>query len=133
MLVATLLLIGVATFFIGLLPTHAQAGALAPTLLVFLRFVQGVGVGGEWGGAVLLSSEFSQAGQRGFWASAAQVGPPLGTLMANGVLAVLAGLLSEDAFLSWGWRIAFLLSAVLVAFGLRLGRAVQDDDAVSPA
>ncbi|WP_238173475.1 MFS transporter [Kribbella speibonae] len=125
-LVATLLLIGVATFCIGLLPTHAQAGALAPTLLVVLRFAQGVGVGGEWGGAVLLSSEFSEAGQRGFWASAAQVGPPLGTLLANGVLAVLAGALSEDAFLSWGWRVAFLLSAVLVAFGLLIRSRLEE-------
>jgi MFS family permease len=125
-LVATLLLIGVATFFIGLLPTHAQAGAIAPALLVLLRFAQGVGVGGEWGGAVLLSSEFSQAGQRGFWASAAQVGPPLGTLMANGVLAVLAGALSESAFLSWGWRVAFLLSAVLVAFGLFIRAKLEE-------
>ena len=97
-LVATLLLIGVATFFIGLLPTHAQAGAIAPALLVLLRFAQGVGVGGEWGGAVLLSSEFSEPGRRGFWASAAQIGPPLGTLMANGVLAILAAALTEDAF-----------------------------------
>jgi MFS family permease len=125
-LVATLLLIGVATFVIGLLPTHAQVGALAPALLVFLRFAQGVGVGGEWGGAVLLSSEFSQAGQRGFWASAAQVGPPLGTLLANGVLAVLAGLLSENAFLSWGWRVAFLLSAVLVVFGLLIRTKLEE-------
>ncbi|GAA2789177.1 MFS transporter [Kribbella solani] len=125
-LVATLLLIGVATFCIGLLPTHAQAGAFAPAMLVLLRFAQGVGVGGEWGGAVLLSSEFSQEGQRGFWASAAQVGPPLGTLLANGVLAVLAGLTSEEAFLSWGWRIAFLLSAVLVAFGLLIRSKLEE-------
>ncbi|MFK4086044.1 MFS transporter [Kribbella sp. NPDC020789] len=125
-LVATLLLIGVATFCIGLLPTHAQAGALAPTLLVVLRFAQGVGVGGEWGGAVLLSSEFSEAGQRGFWASAAQVGPPLGTLLANGVLALLAGLLTEAQFLSWGWRLAFLLSAVLVAFGLLIRSKLEE-------
>ena len=96
-LVATLLLIGVATFFIGLLPTHAQAGAIAPALLVLLRFAQGVGVGGEWGGAVLLTSEFSEPGRRGFWASAAQIGPPLGNLMANGVLAILAAALTEDA------------------------------------
>lgn len=125
-LVATLLLIGVATFCIGLLPTHAQAGALAPTLLVVLRFAQGVGVGGEWGGAVLLSSEFSKPDQRGFWASAAQIGPPLGTLLANGVLAVLAGALSDDAFLSWGWRVAFLLSAVLVAFGLLIRTKLEE-------
>ncbi len=117
-LVATLLLVGVATFLVGLLPTYAQVGTLAPTLLVVLRFAQGIGVGGEWGGAVLLSSEFSEAGKRGFWASAAQIGPPAGTLMANGVLLLLAGLLSDAAFLSWGWRVAFLLSAVLVAFGL---------------
>jgi MFS family permease len=117
-LVATLLLIGICTFAIGILPTHAQIGALAPILLIVLRFGQGVGVGGEWGGAVLLSSEFSKEGQRGFWASAAQVGPPVGTLLANGVLAVLAGTLSDAAFLGWGWRVAFLLSAVLVGFGL---------------
>ena len=92
-LVATLLLVGVATFLVGLLPTYAQVGTLAPTLLVVLRFAQGIGVGGEWGGAVLLSSEFSEAGKRGFWASAAQIGPPAGTLMANGVLLLLAGLL----------------------------------------
>jgi len=125
-LVATLLLIGVATFFIGLLPTHAQAGAIAPALLVLLRFAQGVGVGGEWGGAVLLSSEFSEPGRRGFWASAAQIGPPLGTLMANGVLAILAAALTEDAFLSWGWRVAFLLSAVLVAFGLIIRTRLEE-------
>lgn len=125
-LVATLLLIGVATFLIGVLPTHAQAGAIAPALLVLLRFAQGVGVGGEWGGAVLLSSEYSEPGRRGFWASAAQVGPPLGTLMATGVLAVLAGGLSEEAFLSWGWRLAFLLSAVLVGFGLVIRTKLEE-------
>lgn len=117
-LVYTLLLIGVATFFIGLLPTYAQVGPIAPAMLVLLRFAQGVGVGGEWGGAVLLSSEFAEPERRGFWASAAQVGPPMGTLMANGVLAVLAAALSPEQFLSWGWRVAFLISAVLVAFGL---------------
>lgn len=117
-LVATLLLVGIATFLIGLLPTYAQIGPLAPALLVLLRFAQGVGVGGEWGGAVLLSSEFSERQERGFWASAAQVGAPLGTLLANGALGVLAAVMSEDDFLEWGWRIAFLLSAVLIGFGL---------------
>ena len=117
-LVATLLLIGIATFCIGLLPTYAQAGIVAPVLLVTLRLAQGIGVGGEWGGAVLLSSEFASADQRGFWASAAQIGPPLGTLMANAVLALLATALPDQAFLAWGWRVAFLLSALLVAFGL---------------
>ena len=71
-------------------------------MLVLLRFAQGVGVGGEWGGAVLLSSEYGDPSKRGFWASAAQIGPPAGTLMANGALAVLAAVLTEDQFLSWG-------------------------------
>ncbi|MCT2587868.1 MFS transporter [Actinophytocola gossypii] len=117
-LVHTLLLAGIATFLIGLLPTHAAIGGLAAVLLVLLRFAQGVAVGGEWGGAVLLSSEYGDPRRRGFWASAAQIGPPAGTLLANGVLALLSGTMSEAAFTSWGWRIAFLLSAVLVLFGL---------------
>ena len=117
-LVYTLLLAGIATFLIGLLPTHASIGGTAAVLLVVLRFAQGVAVGGEWGGAVLLSSEYGDPNKRGFWASAAQIGPPAGTLLANGVLALLAGLMSEETFTSGGWRIAFLLSAVLVLFGL---------------
>lgn len=125
-LVTTLVLIGAATFLIGLLPGYATIGLAAPILLVLLRFAQGVGVGGEWGGAVLLSSEFGDARRRGFWSSAAQVGPPAGNLLANGVLAALTALLSEEAFLSWGWRVAFLLSAVLVAFGLVIRLRLED-------
>ncbi|SFI96614.1 Sugar transporter [Amycolatopsis regifaucium] len=117
-LVMTLVLTGVATFLIGVLPTYETIGGFAAVLLVALRFVQGVGIGGEWGGAVLLSSEFGDPAKRGFWASAAQIGPPAGNLLANGVLAVLAALLTEDQFNSWGWRIAFLLSGALVGFGL---------------
>ncbi|MER6664188.1 MFS transporter [Amycolatopsis japonica] len=117
-LVMTLVLTGVATFLIGVLPTYETIGGFAAVLLVALRFAQGVGIGGEWGGAVLLSSEFGDPGKRGFWASAAQIGPPAGNLLANGVLAVLAALLTEDQFNSWGWRIAFLLSGALVGFGL---------------
>lgn len=117
-LVITLLLTGTATFLIGALPTHQSAGALAGVLLVALRFAQGVGIGGEWGGAVLLSSEFGDPRRRGFWASAAQIGPPAGNLLANGVLAALALLLTEAQFNSWGWRLAFLLSGILVGFGL---------------
>jgi len=117
-LVYTLLLAGVATFLIGLLPTHASVGGLAPILLVILRLAQGVAVGGEWGGAVLLSSEYGDPKRRGLWASAAQIGPPAGNLLANGALALLAVLLPEDEFNTWGWRVAFLLSAVLVGFGL---------------
>lgn len=125
-LIWTLLLIGVATFFIGFLPSYATAGYAGPTLLVLLRFAQGVGVGGEWGGAVLLTSEFSKPEERGFWASAAQVGPPLGTLLANGVLALIAGLLTNEQFLDWGWRLAFFLSAILVIFGLWIRHRLEE-------
>ncbi|MFD4764860.1 MFS transporter [Streptomyces niveus] len=125
-LIATLVLIGVATLLIGLLPGYATIGVAAPIALVILRFAQGVGVGGEWGGAVLLSSEFGDPRKRGFYASAAQIGPPAGNLMANGVLAALGALLSEDQFVSWGWRVAFLLSGVLVVFGLWIRTKLEE-------
>lgn len=125
-LVITLLLMGISTFAIGLLPTYATAGVFAPAMLVLLRFAQGVGIGGEWGGAVLLSSEFGEPRKRGFWASAAQVGPPAGNLLANGMLAVLTAAMSEQAFLAYGWRIAFLVSAVLVGFGLWIRLKLED-------
>lgn len=125
-LVITLMLIGVATFLIGLLPAYGTIGIAAPIALVLLRFAQGVGVGGEWGSAVLLSSEFGDPRRRGFWASAAQIGPPAGNLMANGALAVLTLMLSEEAFVDYGWRIAFLVSAVLVAFGLWIRLRLED-------
>ncbi|MFT2692037.1 MFS transporter [Clavibacter zhangzhiyongii] len=125
-LVLTLLLIGIATFLIGVLPGYATIGLAAPIILVLLRFAQGVGVGGEWGGAVLLSSEFGDPRKRGFWSSAAQVGPPAGNLLANGALALLTVLLTEDDFLDWGWRVAFLLSALLVAFGLWIRLKLED-------
>ncbi|MFI1731312.1 MFS transporter [Streptomyces acidicola] len=125
-LIATLVLIGVATFLIGILPAYSTIGVAAPIVLVLLRFAQGVGVGGEWGGAVLLSSEFGDPRRRGFYASAAQVGPPAGNLLANGVLAALGALLTEDQFVSWGWRVAFLLSGVLVAFGLWIRAKLEE-------
>ncbi|NKQ54820.1 MHS family MFS transporter [Amycolatopsis sp. K13G38] len=125
-LVATLLLTGIATCLIGVLPTHSAVGGFAPVLLVVLRFAQGVGVGGEWGGAVLLSSEFGDPKKRGFWASAAQIGPPAGTLLANGVLTLLAVVLTTAQFESWGWRLAFLLSGVLVIFGLWLRLKLEE-------
>lgn len=125
-LVTTLLVIGVATVLIGVLPTYATLGVAAPIVLVLLRFAQGVGVGGEWGSAVLLSSEFGDPRRRGFWSSAAQLGPPVGNLLSTGVLAVLTASLSNEAFLSWGWRVAFLLSAVLVAFGLWIRLRLED-------
>ncbi|MFE4055311.1 MFS transporter [Streptomyces sp. NPDC059096] len=125
-LIATLVLIGVATLFIGLLPSYATIGVTAPIVLVILRFAQGVGVGGEWGGAVLLSSEFGDPRRRGFYASAAQVGPPAGNLLANGVLAALGLLLTDEQFVSWGWRVAFLLSGVLVVFGLWIRTKLEE-------
>ncbi|MFE5050755.1 MFS transporter [Streptomyces sp. NPDC056637] len=125
-LIATLVLIGAATLAIGLLPSYATIGVAAPLTLVILRFAQGVGVGGEWGGAVLLSSEFGDPRRRGFYASAAQIGPPVGNLLANGVLAALGTLLTESQFTSWGWRVAFLLSGVLVFFGLWIRAKLEE-------
>jgi metabolite-proton symporter len=117
-LVTTLVLMGVATFLIGLLPTYAQIGIAAPILLATLRFLQGLGLGGEWGGAVLMTLEHGRPGRRGLAASWPQVGVPMGNLLATGILGLMSLLLPEDAFLSWGWRIPFLLSGVLVLVGL---------------
>ncbi|MFH0241321.1 MFS transporter [Streptomyces sp. HK10] len=126
LLVISLLLMGGATFAIGLLPTHAQLGSAAAVLLTVLRLVQGFALGGEWGGAVLLVSEHGDARRRGFWASWPQTGAPAGQLLATAVLAVLTAVLSEDAFLSWGWRVPFLLSGVLVLVGLWIRLSVDE-------
>src|SRR5215217_3547723 len=117
-LVVTLLIMGIATFLIGVLPTYESIGVWAPILLVTLRFLQGLGLGGEWGGAVIMSVEHGDAHRRGLNASWPQVGVPAGNLLAAAVLWVLNGMLSESAFLSWGWRVPFLLSGVLVVVGL---------------
>ncbi len=122
----SLLLVGVATFLMGCLPTFGQIGYWAPGLLVTLRFIQGFAVGGEWGGAVLLVAEHSPNRQRGFWASWPQAGVPVGNLLATVVLLVLTGTLSDDAFLSWGWRVAFWLSAVVVLIGYYIRTKVTD-------
>ncbi|MBT2508503.1 MHS family MFS transporter [Streptomyces sp. ISL-98] len=126
LLVLSLLVMGGATFAIGLLPTHATIGSAAPVLLTVLRLVQGFALGGEWGGAVLLVSEHGDAGRRGFWASWPQTGAPAGQLLATGVLSALTALLSESAFLAWGWRIPFLLSGVLVIVGLWIRLSVDE-------
>ena len=118
MLVVALLMMGIATFAIGLLPTYASIGLAAPILLLVCRLVQGFAVGGEWGGAVLMASEHGTDAQRGFWSSWPQAGVPLGNMLATGVLFVLAAFQSDAQFESWGWRIPFLLSAVLVGIGL---------------
>jgi MFS family permease len=117
-LVITLLLMGAATFAIGLVPSYNAIGVAAPVLLVVLRFLQGLGLGGEWGGAVIMSVEHGGSDRRGLNASWPQVGVPAGNLLAAAVLWVLNSLLSESAFLSWGWRVSFLLSGVLVLVGL---------------
>lgn len=119
-LIASLLLMGASTFLIALLPTYEAVGVLAPLLLVVCRLVQGFALGGEWGGAVLLVSEHGDSARRAFWSSWPNVGPPLGNLLAAGVLAVLGAVMPSAQFLSWGWRIAFGLSAVLVLIGLWL-------------
>ncbi|MGW4907129.1 MFS transporter [Streptomyces sp. NPDC004270] len=117
MLVVTMSLMGVASFLIGVLPTYGQAGTLAPVLLLLLRIVQGVAVGGEWGGAVLLSAEHA-TGRRGLWASFTNAGAPAGMALSTVVLSATSGAVGEQAFLDWGWRIPFLLSVVLLAVGL---------------
>ncbi|GAA1420190.1 MFS transporter [Streptomyces thermospinosisporus] len=126
LLVLSLLMMGGATFAIGLLPTHATIGSAAPVLLTALRLVQGFALGGEWGGAVLLVSEHGDAERRGFWASWPQTGAPAGQLLATGVLAFLTAVLSDAAFGSWGWRIPFLLSGVLVIVGLWIRLSVDE-------
>ncbi len=118
MLVWSLVIMGVATALMGLLPGYDRIGIWAPLLLVFLRFAQGIGVGGEWGGAVLMAVEHSGGDRRGLHGSWPQMGVPAGLLLSTGVFALVAGRLPESAFLSWGWRIPFLLSVALILVGL---------------
>jgi MFS family permease len=118
MLVWSLLLMGVATAAIGLIPSYASIGIAAPILLVVCRFLQGFGVGGEWGGAVLLAVEHSGGSRRGFHGSWPQMGVPLGLLLSTGLFAFLSARLPEAQFLAWGWRVPFLVSVLLVAVGL---------------
>jgi MFS family permease len=122
----SILLVGASTFLMGCLPTYGQIGYLAPALLVVLRFLQGFAVGGEWGGAVLLVAEHSPNRERGFWASWPQAGVPAGNMLATVVLLVLTMTLSDAAFLSWGWRVAFWLSAVVVLIGYYIRTKVTD-------
>ena len=125
-LVITLLTMGIATVLIGALPTYATIGIAAPVLLAVLRFVQGLGLGGEWGGAVLMTLEHGAPERRGFNSSWPQVGVPMGNLLAAGALGVLGVVLSDDAFLSWGWRIPFFLSGALVLAGLWIRLSISE-------
>ncbi|WP_295624535.1 MFS transporter [uncultured Corynebacterium sp.] len=123
-LVASLLTMGIATFLIGLLPTYAQAGIVAPALLAVMRFCQGLGLGGEWSGAALLATETAEEGKRGWAAMWPQLGAPLGFLFANGLFLIIVTVLghtngdTHGPFMEWGWRLPFLLSAVMVILGL---------------
>ena len=128
-LVTTLVIMGVTTALMGLLPGYASWGIWSPLLLVTLRFVQGIALGGEWAGAVLLSMEHGKSHQRGRNASFAQVGPSCGTLIGTGLITLITVLLSADDFQVWGWRIPFLLSLVLVFFGLWLRRGIGETPA----
>ncbi len=128
MLVLTLLMMGIATFLVGLLPTYETIGIWAPILLVVLRLVQGFGVGGEWGGAVLLAVEHSPDGRRGYYGSWPQMGVPAGLLLSTGVFTIFSSL-SNEQFLAWGWRVPFLLSILLVAVGLYIRLAILETPA----
>ncbi len=140
-LVTTLMLMGLATFAVGLLPTYDSIGILAPILLVVVRFIQGLGIGGEWGSAVLMAVEHAPKGKRGFYGSWPQTGVPAGLLLSTTAFATVQALTSEAAFLAWGWRIPFLVSAVLVGVGLFIRlrieespafRQLQETEAASP-
>ncbi len=126
MLVTSLMLMGVATVAIGLLPTYAALGVAAPILLVTLRLAQGIGVGGEWGGAVLMAVEHAPPHRKGFYGSFPQMGVPAGLILANLIFLGVSTSLSDDAFTSWGWRVPFLLSAVLVAVGLMIRFSIPE-------
>lgn len=126
LLVVTLILMGLATTTMGLLPTYEQAGMWAPILLLTLRIMQGISAGGEWGGAVLMSVEYAPKGRRGFFGAFPQIGVPTGMLLASAVLAIMNWIAPGDAFLEWGWRIPFLLSMVLVIVGLFVRAAVDE-------
>ena len=118
MLVLTLMIMGVATFLIALVPTYAQIGIWAPITLLLLRVFQGIGLGGEWGGAVLMAFEYAAPAKRGLYASLPQVGLSIGLCLASGIVALLSYLLTDAQFLAWGWRIAFFASVALVVVGI---------------
>jgi metabolite-proton symporter len=122
----SIVLIGAATFLMGCLPGFDSIGYWAPFLLVTLRFIQGFAIGGEWGGAVLLVAEHSPDAKRGFWASWPQAGVPAGNMLATIVLWIMSGTLSDEAFLGWGWRVAFWLSAVIVIVGYYIRTRVSE-------
>ncbi len=130
MLVTTLLIMGIATFLVGLLPTYETIGIWAPILLVVLRLLQGLGLGGEWGGAVLMAVEHSPNDKRGLNGSWPQMGVPAGLVLGTGAFAAVSAI-SGDAFVTWGWRVPFLLSILLIALGLYIRLAIYESPAFS--
>ena len=133
LLMLSLIIMGLSTCAIGLLPTYEQIGLAAPVMLVMLRILQGFAVGGEWGGAVLMVAEAAPATRRGFWTSWPQIGAPAGNLLAAGVFAIASASMPEDAFLAWGWRLPFLFSIFLVIVGWWLRRAVEESPVFAEA
>jgi MFS family permease len=125
-LVLTLMLMGLATALVGLLPTYQTIGVAAPVLLVLLRVLQGISAGGEWGGAVLMAVEHAPTAKRGLFGASPQIGVPLGLLLASGIMALMTAIAPGDAFLAWGWRVPFLLSIVLILIGYYVRRRVEE-------
>ena len=128
MLAITIIVMGVGTFLIGLLPTYQQIGVAAPVLLVALRFLQGIGLGGEWGGAVLMVVENAPTHRRGLFGSMVQIGNPIGNIAAIGMFALVSQL-PESEFMAWGWRVPFLLSVLLVGVGLWIRLSMEETPA----
>lgn len=128
-LVIALMMMGVGTTLIGLLPTYATIGALAPISLVVLRFIQGVAIGGQWGGAMLLVTETAPADKRGYYGAYAQAGAPVGVILANLAFLIISGTVSEEAFMSWGWRIPFIASVVLIGVSMYVQLHLEDTPA----
>ncbi|MER5727949.1 MFS transporter [Streptomyces sp. NPDC002138] len=125
-LLASLALTGLATVAVGCVPAYSSIGVGAPLLLLLLRFLQGLGVGGEWGGAVLLTAEHAPANRRGLWSSFPQMGPAVGFLLANGLMLGLSATLTDGRFTSWGWRVPFWAAGLLALAGLWLRRTVEE-------
>ena len=125
-LMVTLILMGVSTTLVGLLPTYATIGVAAPILLILLRVLQGISAGGEWGGAVLMAVEHAPRAKRGLFGASPQIGVPIGMLLASGAMAIMAVIAPGDAFLEWGWRVPFLFSVVLIFVGYYIRRRVEE-------
>ena len=128
-LVAALMLMGVASTLIGLLPTYAMIGVTAPILLTTLRFAQGLAIGGQWGGAMLLVTESAPSNKRGYYGAFAQAGAPIGVILANLAFIATSALLPDEAFMSWGWRIPFLASAILIGISMYIQLTMEDTKA----